>query len=224
MTENLTTYTEVDPNGHISVSASRVTLAGLTRDESARLYKDFGAGHFNKIDISFAFYLSSTSQNDCMVTTGLSNTSDGTSLGVAYFAYRESNNPGSSGVWYICCQIASGPTVLIKSRVSSKTVYYGKIEREASSATINFYLYADAGHTNLIASKSGTIGTSDTYRYFYAVRSSNQELSGAPFDGYFENFDLGGNIASRNGVSWGSISKINGTAIGNISKINGVEV
>lgn len=218
MTENLTTYTEVDPNGHISVSASRVTLAGLTRAESARLYKDFGAGHFNKIDISFAFYLASTSLHSyCMAVTGLSNTSDGTNL-VAYYAYRESN------VWYIYYQIMGGTPVLIKSGVSSDTVYYGKIEREASSATINFYLYADAGHTNLIASKSGTIGTSDTYRYFYAVKSSNIGWSGTPFDGYFENFDLGGNIASRNGVSWGSISKINGTAIGNITKINGVEV
>lgn len=216
MTENLTTYTEVDPNGHISVSASRVTLAGLTLDESARLYKDFGAGHFNKIDISFAFYLASTSHSNCMAAIGLSNTSDATSL--IYYVWRVSN------VWYIYYQIASDTSVLIKSGVSSNTVYYGKIEREASSATINFYLYADAGHTNLIASESGTIGTSDTYRYFYAVKSSNVGVGNRLFDGYFENFDLGGNIASRNGVSWGSISKINGTAIGNISKINGVEV
>lgn len=216
MTENLTTYTEVDPNGHISVSASRVTLNDLDRDENAYLRKDFGAGYFNKIDISFAFYLASTSYGACLANVCLSN-SDDTKF-VYFLAFHS-----SSSTWEIRYQITGHDSVLI-SGVSSNTVYYGKIEREASSATINFYLYADAGHTNLIASESGTIGTSDTYRYFYAVKSSNVGLSNRLFDGYFENFDLGGNIASRNGVSWGSISKINGTAIGNISKINGVEV
>ena len=44
--EDFTTFTEVDPNSHISTTATRVTYAGLARNEVAYLYKDYGAGYF----------------------------------------------------------------------------------------------------------------------------------------------------------------------------------
>ncbi len=223
MTENLTTYTEVDPNSTITVSSSRVTVDGMRRNAYEYICKDFGAGYFNEIDISFAFYLASTSKDGCAANVALSNNNEGKfwrSPIVSFFIFR-----ASPSVWEVYYQVGNHDAVLIDSGFSSDTVYYARMRRAASADKIYFYLYSDAYHNNLIASANDTIDARWAFRYFYPVMSSNIEYGAAvDFDGYFEKFDLGGNIASRNGVSWGSISKINGTAIGNISKINGVEV
>lgn len=221
MTENLTTYTEVDPNSTITVSSSRVTVDGMRRKAYEYIYKDFGAGYFNEIDISFAFYLASTSKAKCAANVALSNNNKGKWLTpiVSFFISRLQSS------WEVYYQVGNNDAVLIDSGFSSDTVYYARMRRAASADKIYFYLYSDAYHNNLIASANDTIDDGWAFRYFYPVMSSNIGYGAAvDFDGYFEKFDLGGNIASRNGVSWGSISKINGTAIGNISKINGVEV
>lgn len=222
MTENLTTYTEVDPNSTITVSSSRVTVDGMRRNAYEYICKDFGAGYFNEIDISFAFYLASTSKAGCAANVALSNNNEGKWLSpiVSFYIFRE-----LPSVWEVYYQVGNNDAVLIDSGFSSDTVYYARMRRAASADKIYFYLYSDAYHNNLIASANDTIDAGWAFRYFYPVMSSNIGYGVAvDFDGYFEKFDLGGNIASRNGVSWGSISKINGTAIGNISKINGVEV
>ncbi|KKN78432.1 hypothetical protein LCGC14_0349640 [marine sediment metagenome] len=44
--QDFTTYTEVDPNSRIAVSASRVTWTGITANEDAYVYRDFGVKHF----------------------------------------------------------------------------------------------------------------------------------------------------------------------------------
>ena len=223
MTENLTTYTEVDPNSTITVSSSRVTVHGMRRNAYEYICKDFGAGYFNEIDISFAFYLASTSKAECAANVALSNNNEGRWLSpiVSFFIFRSRTQSN----WEVYYRVGNNNAVLIYSGFSSDTVYYARMRRAASADKIYFYLYSDAYHNNLIASANDTIDAGWAFRYFYPVMSSNIGYGGAAdFNGYFEKFDLGGNIASRNGVSWGSISKINGTAIGNISKINGVEV
>ena len=46
-TEDFTTYTEVDPNGHIAItSASLITCTLMARGESCYVYADKGVGHF----------------------------------------------------------------------------------------------------------------------------------------------------------------------------------
>jgi len=60
-TEDLTTYTETDPNSHISVTSSRSTFTAMHRSEDAYLYKDKGVDHFNGdyehlIDVYFDAY------------------------------------------------------------------------------------------------------------------------------------------------------------------------
>jgi hypothetical protein len=46
-TEDLTTYTEVDPGTYISKTADRVTVTSITRAVDAYIYKDKGVNHFN---------------------------------------------------------------------------------------------------------------------------------------------------------------------------------
>jgi len=44
--QDLTSYTEVDPNSRIAVTANRVTATNLTRNEDAYVYKDMGIDYF----------------------------------------------------------------------------------------------------------------------------------------------------------------------------------
>jgi hypothetical protein len=45
--QDLTTYTEVDPNGHISTTSTRITYTNLAFNEDAYDYSDKGVDHFN---------------------------------------------------------------------------------------------------------------------------------------------------------------------------------
>jgi len=51
-TEDLTTYTEVDPNGHIDATAARCTMTGIGHDEDAYRYRDKGVDHETNTDWS----------------------------------------------------------------------------------------------------------------------------------------------------------------------------
>jgi len=44
--QDYTTYTETDPNDRFAVANNVITVTGLTNDEDAYVYKDFGAGYF----------------------------------------------------------------------------------------------------------------------------------------------------------------------------------
>ncbi len=46
--ENFTTYTEVDPNGKITVTSSKVSWDNLSRNEEAYVYKSMGSEFFDK--------------------------------------------------------------------------------------------------------------------------------------------------------------------------------
>ena len=66
--EDFTTYTKVDPNSRITVTASKVSFAGLASNESAYVYKDKGANYFagnftHKFDCKFTAHTSNDEQN-----------------------------------------------------------------------------------------------------------------------------------------------------------------
>src|SRR5574344_1581071 len=74
MAEDLSTYTEVDPNSHISATSSRMTGTSINRNETAYAYYDKGTGYFDALDIDFDFRMTELSANDLFGITGISNT------------------------------------------------------------------------------------------------------------------------------------------------------
>ena len=75
--ENLSTYTETDPNSKITISGTgseKVSYSALSKQESAYVYKDFGANHFDALDVDFEGYVNSDSQNWGLSATAISNT------------------------------------------------------------------------------------------------------------------------------------------------------
>jgi hypothetical protein len=176
---DLTTFTEVDPNNHITETASRGTFSGLTRNESAYLYEDFGAGYFGTDFIfDFNFRIGGYSGNGLMSLWGLSNEiGDVTSW--------------TSGIW-LNLYDDGGVTYIKISGVSSNipvnesTVYYARIIRAGSTLTL--LVFSDSGRTTLVGALSTYISDTDTYRYFYAISSRSADGLAYSISGYSENY------------------------------------
>lgn len=180
-TEDLTTYTEVDPNSHITVATGKVTGAGINRNESAYLYKDFGAGYFNALNINFEFKCTELSTNDIggLVCTA--------------------NDVGDKSQWTgdnIWCSIyyASGGSRKIYLGadyyvLTVNTLYYCTLSRSAGSDTVSLKIYSDSARTTLLDTLTTTISASATFRYLYAMSSLYTNFnSGCSY--YVENVEI----------------------------------
>lgn len=198
-TEDLTTYTEVDPLSHISKTASRVTFTTLSRDEHTYLYKDFGANHFDG-DFEHLFKsLIDDNSGGADAAYALANI-----VGAIDEIYA---GDGLFSTWY-CVDVSHPRNYLIESdggtqysdyttvEMNRDILYYVEFERVESIGTygtIYAYIctgnYYDDGGT-LIDSTSITLHTSKKdFRYLYAIVSRDANSSNWN-TGYNEDIDL----------------------------------
>jgi hypothetical protein len=180
--EDLTTYTEVDPNSRITVTSARSTFTGLTRNEDAYVYKDFGAFYFGDFEIYADVRLNSGSENDSLVgIIGLSNTVNdwddwGAGLSV-HFMKAGGNN------YLVLFEIGGSNDFYV---ISGDTTYYVTFERVGTACTLK--VYSDSARTNLLDTLSITVNTT-TWRYLYVTISGNTGDSYA-CSGYSENIKI----------------------------------
>jgi len=231
--EDYTTYTEVDPNNHISCDADTVTVTGLTRNEIAYKVKDRGVNHFNG---NFDHLL------EQRVTAG--NNGGVTRFWVLGNALGAANdidvaNGDQFEVWffvdlavpyYIGLTELDGGTIYNATwqGVALNTTYYLRIKRDEAigvHGTLYCDIYANAAdranEINALANLSLTLNTNKKdFRYIYAVQASN-DGNAATINAYTENLDLQeGWTGKFCGVT--NPGKINGVSVANIAKVNGV--
>lgn len=183
MAEDLTTYTEVDPNSHIWATSSRMTGTKINQNETAYAYYDKGVDYFDSLDIDFDFCITELSINDLFGVIGVSNV-----LGhigewdvndVLVYAYYPS---GAQARIYIATFAGADYMVL-----SVNTTYYCTLERAAGNATFNLKVYSDANRTTLLDTLTCNISTASTkHRYIYGISSlyTNNNYAAS---GYVEN-------------------------------------
>ena len=193
-TEDFTTYTEVDPNTHITKTASKITWAGLSAVEDAYVYKDFGVNYFNgdfthlitaKLTAATAdgrayLWALTNAVNDMK---GIEDAGDSYlaiflyGTGSAYNLYIEECNSGSIG--------QDSSVILLN------TIYYLKIVRDESVGTYGTfycYIYSDEARTTLLDTITQTLKTSKKdYRYLFATNTRNSGIAGRTASGYCEN-------------------------------------
>ena len=184
MAEDLSTYTEVDPNSHISATSSRMTGTGINRNEMAYAYYDKGVDYFAALDIDFDFCITELSFNDIFGVIGVSNV-----LGhigewgvndVRVYAYY----PSSAQPSMILATSAGGDYMVL----SVNTKYYCTLERAAGNATFNLKVYSDANRTTLLDTLTLDISTASTkHRYIYGISSQYTGAKSYPASGYVEN-------------------------------------
>ncbi|MBN1830299.1 MAG: hypothetical protein JW884_14295, partial [Deltaproteobacteria bacterium] len=203
MAEDFTTYTEVDPDSHISVdSASKITLAGLARDEEAYVYKDHGTAHFDGdfehlIDYAFT---SGTSDNAMLYIAVLSNivatvpdihSAAGDFVGIRCFYDVDMPRPlwsiyeGHSGGLYYDYYGQSGYSL-------GSTIYF-TLERDESVGTYGTmycYIYSDADRTSLLDTLSLSLHVKADFKYAFPLNNSDNGNSGQYIYGTIESYDL----------------------------------
>lgn len=179
--ENFTTYTETDPNSHLSKTATVCTATGLLRNEDAYIYKDMGLNYFNadfshSVDVNVSAATTGglgfcwMMANDLNDFNGI-DTASGSCLGV--YAYKDASTYSlyviqlNAGVW----------TQSVYSGLLVGTTYYLVVRRDetvGTYGTIYLDIYSNAARTNLIASINTAIaGAKRDYRYIYAVNTFN---------------------------------------------------
>lgn len=188
--EDFTTYTEIDPNGRLSQTATTSSYTSLTRNEDAYLYLDKGLGHF---DGDFTHYLAInyTSQDSgssvvylWAVGQELQSAVGMTKLSIyTYNSTIRIQETDSADNNY-----DSGNTSLILGNT-----YYLTIERDESIGTygtLYVYVYTDETKTSLQATLSLALHESKKdFRYLYIPSSCNTGNAYAQ-TGYIENLDL----------------------------------
>lgn len=183
-TEDFTTYTEVDPNSHITKTADRITWADLIRNEDAYVYKDKGVNHFDG-DFEFRFKCEFTSSDNVGVSrmVMLANI-----INDAY--YIESNGDclsysfvkGGDAVYRFFIVEADGGTVYSDlSIISAATTYYITFWRDeavGAYGTINAYIctgnyYGESGYSLVDTLALYLHSSKKDYRYIYGLSSYN---------------------------------------------------
>lgn len=187
MTEDLTTYTEVDPNSHISATASRATGTNVARNETCYLYCDKGANHFDALDIDFDLCVTTSVFNGLLGILGLSN------------ELKDFGAFGNNDIRVYHYYYGTEKRIHLQSStndyavgISTSVPYYCTLERAAGSATVTLRIYTDAARTVLFDTLTATLNTASTkHRYIFAMSSVN--VGGAtayPCSGYVENINI----------------------------------
>ena len=190
-------YYETDSNSHISVTASGAEGTGLTRNESAYVYRDFGANYFDALDINFEMYLSAGSDLAAAGNFGLTVNTVGSTNTWGTSDIRILVNKTGSGE-YKFSLVRGGAVAAYQTYVgSANTLYYCSLTRSAGSDTVQLKIYSDANRTTQLDSLSVSgFGTATKYRYLYPLASQNDGKTAA-WNGYFQNIAIAGATAPQ---------------------------
>ncbi len=190
--EDLTTYTEVDSDGDITVTSSKCDVSSLKRIADSSVYKDFGADNFGALThdfevlwsarlepfpIGMVWHVSDTAAST--LQTLLDNT-DG-------FGVFLNSGAAETDVFLTLQNFIDtdgddfdGPTV--------DTLYYVTIERVPSTLTCK--IYSDSGRTTLVDTLTVTYNVT-TLRYLGVCASRESAAFEDSFMTYYtQNFDL----------------------------------
>lgn len=191
--EDFTTYTENDPNAKITVTSTKVDIAGLAEEDAARVYKDMGATHFsgNFEHLVEVYTAAAMTDGINFMSWGVSNSATmlSTSLGtgIAGRTYQEASNDVR---FYIT--IASVQAGV--SSLNENTLYYITYKRDEAIGTYGtayVYVYSNSSRTTLLGSNSVALVTA-LYDYQYVYGFANYGNSAGAFvtTAYTQNLDL----------------------------------
>ena len=170
--EDFTTYTEVDPNSHITKSANHIDFL-FYRNEDAYVYTDKGSEHFTNFSHNIQVRATTTTHTQDGFTWVLSNdiddfrglyTGSKTAIGVELYA--------SSGTLYMyLVETTGGAMYNISQTINVNTYYYLTITKSGTSLIL--YCYSDAARTNLLWQISLTLHGDWSFRYVFGCNTYN---------------------------------------------------
>lgn len=184
--QDLTTYTEVDSAGDLTVTSTKVDFDTMQVVADAYLYKDFGAGYFGDFDIDFEAEITASATGSIAVLIGIGNTAgsraDWESANDGMFLYAL-NNAGNIELW-LKCSNTDNLDSYTPAAGSTMALRYFSFKR--SGTTLTLEIYSDSSRTVLVDTLTVT-SESGTKRYLHAV-ASRDSVGTATITGYTQNF------------------------------------
>jgi len=175
--EDFTTYTEVDPNAHISVTASAITGSDILRNEDAYVYDDKGASHFGNFEFLVTSHtdFSGTDQYSEVWFAVVGDEVDG-AYNINYglgMSWRRNSGPN-----YLTLRLSEqdnrSETHDNYTNRSYDTDYYITVSRSGTTAVA--LVYSDAARTVLIDTLTITCLTT-ACQYIYGVQAYDSNTS-----------------------------------------------
>lgn len=172
---DLATFTEVDPNGRLTVSTTKVTVLNMQRNESCYLYLDLGADDAVSGDFEIWFEVGSINFQTAGYASlvGLSKTIGPLNEGSDII---ESNIYRSSGGYLIRALQIDDNTLDFNEVTIPVATYFCKLVRDIAGDSLTLYMAVsssnrDSGSWAYTVSVSGV--STDAFRYLYVVSSPN---------------------------------------------------
>lgn len=211
-TEDLTTFTEVDPNARITVTAAKSAWVNLQDNDVSYVYKDYTAGHFTG-----SFRHNSEAQMTSSHDGNASVTVWGLADDIGDFGALSAGNTKNS---FILVMVANGGNTapffqLLEQDVTAggygaagtyytgidvvfNTPYYLQMYRDlgvGTYGTLYAYVYSDSGRTTLVDTLTVTLHTSvKNFRYLYVTQTDT--ATSRYQTGFTQNFDLSASAPS----------------------------
>jgi hypothetical protein len=191
--EDFSTYTEVDPNTRITVTATRITGTSLTRPESAYVYDDKGANHFTG---DFEHFIESYqtlatnfgAQHIWALFNNIGDREDCRAVvdtwAAVYHRGTTGNTPTLAVIGYVTGAGASDVSV----NLSLNTLYYLTIDRTGNALTCK--IYSDASRSSLVDTITCSPSSNPDFRYVYGHQTLTLAGSAYAMSGYCQNLDL----------------------------------
>lgn len=217
-------YTESDPNSRITITTTNCSGAGLKRDESAKVYYDWGADYFGDFVHDFDFGETTLANGSKLIIWGLSNTADSKDQWAAGI-YLQIDATGTSNHAFTLGEI--GGSTQAGAGLTAKATRYFRIERNGTTLTAK-YATSAVNRVNGVWTETITLTVATTaYRYHYAMSTINEANTtaisvntinwkgtnmtpGTPFDtAYMAGGATSGNWDS--GATWGNAGSVKGT-------------
>jgi hypothetical protein len=189
-TEDFTTYTKVDPNNHISVTANHIDFI-YRRNEIAYLYKDKGAGHFTDfthlVTIKVLALVDYVIPVFWMVSNDLGDQSSLQTGGKTFLSLEHYCHPISNCILQIR-ECNAGTGYYASNSISTGTTYYLTIARSGTAFTCK--AYSDAARTNLLFTLSLTLHSTISFRYIFGCNGWDDFATTDTNENYIDNLDL----------------------------------
>jgi len=186
--ENFSTYTELDPDGDITVTSPKCDVSTMSTEKAAWVYADKDANHFGDFEHTFKIYLGSASNGGQVGLWGLSNNAHtiqdkvtaGSGMNVKL--YRD-----GAGNYYIFLN-DDGAGLNDSAVIAAAWTRYCTVKRAATALTLK--IYTDAARTSLETTLD-VVCVETLFQHIEAVQS--RDSGGGPtitMSCYIEDLDL----------------------------------
>ena len=194
--EDFTTYAEFDEGGDLTVTATKVDVVGLQKDEDAHVSDSKGIDHFDgDFDHDVELFMNGGSSSNA----------------AEYHPWAMANSAESSqffsdnnsdclfvqtfvGQGYAVVEIDGGnfSNTSVQAINDGAVIFFSVVRDESvgSFGSLECFAYSDSGRTNLIGSRSQLLGTNKKdFEFVFGAQSKNGTGT-TQFTGFTQNLDL----------------------------------